>query len=209
MAVNHKLFQETELALTKITTASQKNLPNISSQPKVNTRTWDLLPGIPRNTNNRNKFDYRDFSFCQHDARNDLDSYNPTQILDILSGLRPPAMYRGKFYNQYLESLQSRSFNNNSDFTRESMKPKIVRDDSRYLRFLQNRYKKYVPKKRIETEGAEEKTILKVRLKRGPRKREEKKDERTEKRNKELQQEIRKFEIKLEKSRNADSTQKT
>ena len=37
------------------------------------------------------------------------------------------------------------------------MKPKIVMDDSRHLRFLQNRYKKYVPKKRIETEGAEEK----------------------------------------------------
>jgi hypothetical protein len=116
-------------------------LPTI---PKSSSKIFlsDASPSIPPNS----KFKYEDFSFTSHRSDKDLDSYKPTQVLNIISGQTPPNLYRLGYYTKYMNSLSNSSFHNNSKFSKEYKDANAVRNNPSQLAYLKKKYLKYLSK---------------------------------------------------------------
>ena len=136
---------------------------NLSQDPpSVLKNNSCLLPKIKMKL----KFEHQDFSFVPIEKNEDLHSHIPTEILDILSGTRPPALYRSNFYSKYMQSLNQNSFGHTDTISYEFSIPKILRDNSEKLIYLKNKYKREKVKN-VETQqiNIEDKQELKLEIK--------------------------------------------
>lgn len=124
--------------VTRKKSISQKFLkPEYQKCSPDNLLSNPSLPLAP--TRSTPRFDYQEHSFKPENKG--LNTFRPTQSIDLLSGNHLSYHFDSPYYAQYLKVLSSSGFGlNKTNFSKEIENPKITRNETTKLSILKNKF---------------------------------------------------------------------